>query len=72
MTEQQLRKFNGTRDETVDMLIETLDHMNSGVLKWEARIRSAIANGETGQHTLRVIVESGVVRKVTHTVQHDM
>ena len=56
-------------NKEVDMLISALDRVVSGTLKWETRLRTAIAGQESGLHMLRVRLDRGNVKEVVHAVE---
>ncbi len=54
-------------------LIRSVDAMVKGLHQFQLRMQSAITNGESGQHTLRIRVRDGaVVGKVVHAVENEL
>ena len=56
-------------NKEVETLISALDRVVAGTLKWETRLRTAIANQESGLHMLRVRLDRGIVKEVAHSVE---
>jgi len=56
-------------NKEVDVLINALDRIVAGTMKWETRLRTAIAGQESGLHMLRVRLDRGVVKEVVHSAE---
>ena len=60
------------KDETAIEFLNTLDQLALGYCKWERRLHDALSRSETSQHTLRVQIRDGVVKKVVHSVEDEI
>ena len=67
-----MTKQNGSPQQEVDSLLHTLDQVAAGMLKLEARLQLAIQARESGQHTLRIRLDNGAIRKVVHAVEDEI
>jgi hypothetical protein len=64
-----VKRFSATE---MSSILQSIDTAANAICRLEDGLAKSMISQENGQHTLRVRVENGMVKKAVHVMEHEL